>query len=400
MESVENYERTALGKLIYQSCILKGENMIVYNVSDGLQYIDIDRASEMAAKLRGGSTNISYTEYKDLGHIELMPTNDKSHADLKVEDIQKAENKAKEIAEEAMKKYPNSPVDQLNHMNRWLCDNCTYSIGTLGNTGNDAYGALIERKAVCEGYALAVALICDELGIPNVLIYTDMIKDGTSHCYNQVYVDKKWSIIDVTWNDTDGDRWKYFLCKRPCSKYAEYYEEYYEDIKKLRYQQLVDEQLEWLNKQAKDNNIDISRITSTDNISREATRLDLATIAGLLGTVGGIENKISIKDNMPSDVKTSDIEAVAQCYQLGFMNGISSTKFDPNGLVSKYTMCIVMERVLGVEAINPIEYAVNNSILYVFRTNEYDGERVRIYDLIDTAYRVGQILTEGYNVTR
>ncbi len=62
---------------------------------------------------------------------------------------------------------------------------------------NDANGGL---KPVCEGYARALKLICDELGIPCVLV--GGTGNGENHLWNYVRLENGyWYAIDVTWND-------------------------------------------------------------------------------------------------------------------------------------------------------------------------------------------------------
>ncbi len=95
--------------------------------------------------------------------------------------------------------------------------------GTLPDTAFTAEGALLLHSAVCEGYAKAFSLLCDQSGLENILVY-GTANDGTgiqSHAWNQVRVDGEWYNIDVTWDDplmngeqaTDGSNltYDYFL---------------------------------------------------------------------------------------------------------------------------------------------------------------------------------------------
>ncbi|MDD2362561.1 MAG: transglutaminase domain-containing protein [Oscillospiraceae bacterium] len=69
----------------------------------------------------------------------------------------------------------------------------------------NAYGALVDGVAVCEGYSEAFKLICDKYDIPCILVVG---KGGTSsglqepHMWNAVKMeDNKWYGVDVTWDD-------------------------------------------------------------------------------------------------------------------------------------------------------------------------------------------------------
>ena len=75
---------------------------------------------------------------------------------------------------------------------------------TNGSTVYNAYGALINRRAVCEGYARAFKYVLDELKIPCVIVCgIAENKDGQreSHAWNYVYLKGEWYAIDVTWDD-------------------------------------------------------------------------------------------------------------------------------------------------------------------------------------------------------
>lgn len=72
----------------------------------------------------------------------------------------------------------------------------------------DAYGALIDGLAVCEGYSEAFKLICDKNGIPCVLVVGTGITSAVSgpHMWNMVRMeDGKWYCVDVTWDDQTED---------------------------------------------------------------------------------------------------------------------------------------------------------------------------------------------------
>lgn len=77
-----------------------------------------------------------------------------------------------------------------------------------------AYGALLGREVVCQGYALAFYRICRELGYDVRLAYSD------DHAWNIVILDGKAYYVDCTWDDQiidedlqefDGDYHYYFL---------------------------------------------------------------------------------------------------------------------------------------------------------------------------------------------
>jgi hypothetical protein len=65
----------------------------------------------------------------------------------------------------------------------------------------NAYGALIEGIAVCEGYSEAFKLLCDRAGIYCIIVTGEL--DGVGHAWNRVRINDKWYDVDVTNNDKE-----------------------------------------------------------------------------------------------------------------------------------------------------------------------------------------------------
>lgn len=72
----------------------------------------------------------------------------------------------------------------------------------------NAYGCLVDGKAVCEGYAKAFMLVCSEMGIECLpVIGTTISADGTEepHMWDIAKVDGRWYHFDLTWDDPITD---------------------------------------------------------------------------------------------------------------------------------------------------------------------------------------------------
>ena len=65
----------------------------------------------------------------------------------------------------------------------------------LNSTSYNAYGLLINHKAICGGYSDTMAIYLDKLNVPNYRISTN------EHVWNLVNLDNKWLHLDVTWDD-------------------------------------------------------------------------------------------------------------------------------------------------------------------------------------------------------
>lgn len=84
--------------------------------------------------------------------------------------------------------------------------NCSYD-ENAANSSN-AYGCLVEKKAVCSGYSRAAMILLKKAGIDSMLIGgTGITSEGNSisHMWNLVWINNKPYHLDVTWDDPDSD---------------------------------------------------------------------------------------------------------------------------------------------------------------------------------------------------
>lgn len=102
-------------------------------------------------------------------------------------------------------------------INDYLVDHCIYDKEAVemhkenqvrANEQN-AYGALMEGKVVCEGYARAFQLLCMRLGLECKVVEGYAVGFNntrkTPHIWNCVKLDGDWYHVDTTWNDSDVD---------------------------------------------------------------------------------------------------------------------------------------------------------------------------------------------------
>ncbi len=74
-----------------------------------------------------------------------------------------------------------------------------------------AYGALVTKTAVCEGYARALQLLLNRCGISSVLITGQAKENNEHHMWNLVTVNGQGYYVDPTWNDNEDQlRHTYF----------------------------------------------------------------------------------------------------------------------------------------------------------------------------------------------
>ena len=105
------------------------------------------------------------------------------------------------------------PWDQLLYVHDWLTTHNVYN-NAAAAAGSDNYWDYLpwtpvsaltgESQPVCEGYARAFKLICDQLGYPCLYVVGNASGSNGSygrHSWNMVQVAGKWYAVDVTFDD-------------------------------------------------------------------------------------------------------------------------------------------------------------------------------------------------------
>ena len=137
-------------------------------------------------------------------------------------DIPDEDRETYELAYSAWRSLAKPGMDEyelVKAFHDWIVDNCEYD-SAEGPYCRDAYGVFKLGKAVCDGYAKAMNLLCYFSGIESVRVMgwaTDANGSGNSgfHAWNKIRVDGDWYNLDATWDDPVGAkpalRHKYFL---------------------------------------------------------------------------------------------------------------------------------------------------------------------------------------------
>lgn len=88
-----------------------------------------------------------------------------------------------------------SDYEKLKYFHDYLVLNVESS--TDDPYADSVYGALVEKKALCEGFAKAYSYLCNIAGIENMIVtgYTDV-----DHMWNMVKLDGNWYHVDVGWD--------------------------------------------------------------------------------------------------------------------------------------------------------------------------------------------------------
>ena len=119
---------------------------------------------------------------------------------------------SKKVVEIADKFRHLSDVDKVMAVHDYLIDHIEYSNPHIRSF---AYGALIEGKAVCQGYAQSLAMILNRLNVEcHTIVAMTKGSNPVLHEWVRVKLDGEWYYIDLTWDDTpwaEDKNYKYFL---------------------------------------------------------------------------------------------------------------------------------------------------------------------------------------------
>lgn len=101
-----------------------------------------------------------------------------------------------------------STIDKIRVIHDFIINNTDYDENT-NDSSKSAYGVFKNKKAVCSGYADAVSIFLNTLGIKNYRVSND------THIWNLILVNGKWVHLDATWDDPTSNQniidYNYFL---------------------------------------------------------------------------------------------------------------------------------------------------------------------------------------------
>ena len=121
-----------------------------------------------------------------------------------LDQIKIAINQIENIKNSIINSLTGTDYDKIMKIHDYLVDNIDYD-STYQATGTySIYGALIEKKCVCEGYAKALKYLANQAGIKCEIMQgtgTNSSGQTESHAWNCVKIDGIWYEIDATWDD-------------------------------------------------------------------------------------------------------------------------------------------------------------------------------------------------------
>ena len=164
-----------------------------------LFYIDISKVyllTKVSTKLWG----TTYT-------VEIGSSNGRSYLNWTFqdeEDVEQAIQEIEQVKRQIEADLSGSDEEKIRGVHDYLVANLEYDSTISQDNIYNIYGALINQRTVCEGYARAFKAIMDDLRIPCLIACgTGQNSSGAteSHAWNYVELDGKWYAMDVTWDD-------------------------------------------------------------------------------------------------------------------------------------------------------------------------------------------------------
>ena len=183
-----------------------------------LFYVDISKMYlNMETKKKGFKTTYNVYIAPDEGQSYLAKGFNSEY------DVKIAMQKIEQERDYIKSKLTGNTYKDVKKIHDYLIDNVEYdekneSIGTYS-----IYGALVDKKCVCEGYTRAFKYIADFVGIKCVIMQgtaTNTQGKTEKHAWNAVKVGGSWYLVDTTWDDPiivgrgvilQSTHYKYFL---------------------------------------------------------------------------------------------------------------------------------------------------------------------------------------------
>lgn len=198
----------------YQSAIeaLVYENPDIFFLDVTKMYINIEKITKI--------TGTRYNAFIDNGSSISYLT----EGFYSKEDVEKYESQIEQIKNQIITQVnEKDDYQKIKMIHDYLIDSIEYENDLTQKHVYDIYGALINRRCVCEGYAKAFQYLMNELGIENIIVIgtgTNSKNETENHAWNYVKLEGQWYAVDVTWDDpiitgggklTNKSKYEYFL---------------------------------------------------------------------------------------------------------------------------------------------------------------------------------------------
>ena len=136
--------------------------------------------------------------------------------------VENAISQIEQVKNQILQNRSGNVYDDIKMVHDYLVENIEYDTTVSQSNIYNVYGALVNGRAVCEGYARSFKYLMDELGIPCTLVIgtgTNSQGQTENHAWNYVQLNGNWYAIDCTWDDpvsstgyvSQSSKYRYFL---------------------------------------------------------------------------------------------------------------------------------------------------------------------------------------------
>lgn len=216
-DSFSNLLNTANGqdKLgeYYQSAIeaYTYDNPDIFYLSPNKMYLNIETTTKGRK-----TTYYVYIDNGDKNNYLIDEFQSKQEVENAIDQIESVKN-------QLVSKKTGNTYNDIKLVHDYLTENVEYDTSISKPNTYNAYGALVNHVAVCEGYARSFKYVMDNMGIPCVLVIgkgTNSKGETENHAWNYVSLNGVWYAIDTTWDDpvvegggkaSQRSKYKYFL---------------------------------------------------------------------------------------------------------------------------------------------------------------------------------------------
>ncbi len=390
----KNKSVSTLKLVVNESAYIKGLPLSVFDANSEQYLARVSNIMEMAIPISEiyHSYSLKYLESRGKKTCNYLDTS------IKIDRFQQysaLQAKVNAIASDIMGQAF-TDRERVTLANQYLVEHITYDT-TLGANlpeGDariwEAWGALNDGVAVCSGYANAFFLLCEAMNIPVVSVvgYQDR-KDPNDpneigHEWNEVFIENKWYIVDVTANDpiivggTMSDSEKNKLYSKSfllVDKKKLIYEKYEWDektlntVKEIAYPNLVEDKADVLKGKGLFAGDDRG-YRLNDQLNRTEMAIMLSRITGgteeIIKNQGYYESLCTFKD-VPDWAKAQ----VGYCVSKGLIKGVGNQLFGAGNMATKKDYCTVILRAKGITA----GYDYNTSMDKAYQLGYLSGYR-------------------------
>ena len=163
-------------------------------------FIVLFSASNPYVNYIGGSYTISLNKKGYVTSVNVVYSRTQQQAKTEREELDKVISEILKGIRSDMTQY-----EKVKYLHDYIVSNCTYD--DKSEQPYSAYGCLVNKRCVCEGYSKAMLALCDKAGINAIPVIgkAGETGDGQGHIWNKVMIDDKWYNFDVTWDDPVGE---------------------------------------------------------------------------------------------------------------------------------------------------------------------------------------------------